>query len=84
MKVDLRKTLFILPNLFTLSSVLCGYYAILILSDQPQSDDFYRAAHSRVYDAILTLWEKNEAIDLITVTEALKAAGALQAELEII
>lgn len=44
MKVDLRKSLFILPNLFTLSSVLCGYYAILILSDRPTSDDFYRAA----------------------------------------
>ena len=44
MKVDLRKTLFILPNLFTLGSVLCGYYAILICSDQPTSDDFYRAA----------------------------------------
>ena len=44
MKVDLRKTLFILPNLFTLSSVLCGYYAILILSSRQTSDDFYRAA----------------------------------------
>lgn len=44
MKVDLKKSLFILPNLFTLSSVLCGYNAILILSDQPNSDDFYRAA----------------------------------------
>jgi CDP-diacylglycerol--serine O-phosphatidyltransferase len=43
-KIDLRKTLFILPNLFTLSSVLCGYYAILILSDRPTNDDFYRAA----------------------------------------
>ena len=44
MRVDLRKSLFILPNLFTLSSVLCGYLAILILSDQPTSDDLYRAA----------------------------------------
>jgi CDP-diacylglycerol--serine O-phosphatidyltransferase len=44
MKVDLKKSLFILPNLFTLSSVFCGYYAILILSDQPTSDDFYRSA----------------------------------------
>jgi len=43
-KVDLKKSLFILPNLFTLSSVFCGYNAILILSDQPTSDDFYRAA----------------------------------------
>ncbi|RLB41331.1 MAG: CDP-diacylglycerol--serine O-phosphatidyltransferase [Deltaproteobacteria bacterium] len=44
MKVDLKKSLFILPNLFTLSSVLCGYYAILILSGQPTGDDFYRSA----------------------------------------
>lgn len=44
MKVDLRKTLFILPNLFTLSSVLCGYYAIVICADQPSGADFYRAA----------------------------------------
>jgi CDP-diacylglycerol--serine O-phosphatidyltransferase len=43
-KVDLKKSLFILPNLFTLSSVLCGYYAILILSGQPTGDDFYRSA----------------------------------------
>lgn len=44
MKVDLKKSLFILPNLFTLSSVLCGYYAILILSERQTADDFYRAA----------------------------------------
>ncbi len=45
MKVDLRKSLFILPNLFTLSSVLCGYYAIL-LSSEAGADEraFYRAA----------------------------------------
>jgi CDP-diacylglycerol--serine O-phosphatidyltransferase len=29
MRVDLRKTLFILPNLFTLSSIFCGFYAML-------------------------------------------------------
>ena len=44
-KVDLSKSLFILPNLFTLSSVLCGFYAILVAS-QPEASgaDFYRAA----------------------------------------
>ncbi len=30
MRVDLRKTLFILPNLFTLSSIFCGFYAMLV------------------------------------------------------
>ena len=44
MRVDLGKSLFILPNLFTLSSVLCGYYAIVICTEQPNSDDLYRAA----------------------------------------
>jgi CDP-diacylglycerol---serine O-phosphatidyltransferase len=43
-KVDLRKSLFILPNLFTLSSVLCGFYAIVICATNPTGDDFYRAA----------------------------------------
>lgn len=42
-KVALRKSLFILPNLFTLSSVLCGYYAVLLSSDGGQ-ESFHRAA----------------------------------------
>lgn len=45
MKVDLRKSLFILPNLFTLSSVLCGFFAILDAANpNATSDDFYRAS----------------------------------------
>ncbi len=44
MKVDLRKSLFILPNLFTLSSIFCGFYAILICAGDPTADDFYRAS----------------------------------------
>lgn len=45
MKVDLRKSLFILPNLFTLSSVLCGFYAILTCTrPDADGDDFYRAS----------------------------------------
>lgn len=44
MKVDLRKTLFILPNLFTLSSVLCGFYAILLGASSPTEESFYRAS----------------------------------------
>ena len=43
--VDLRKSLFILPNLFTLSSVLCGFFAILDAANpSATSDDFYRAS----------------------------------------
>ena len=44
-KVDLRRSLFILPNLFTLSSVLCGFYAVLVCGGpEATDDDYYRAA----------------------------------------
>ena len=44
-RIDLHKTLFVLPNLVTLASVFCGFNAILILS-QPNvsSDTIGRAA----------------------------------------
>ncbi|MEO0322160.1 MAG: CDP-diacylglycerol--serine O-phosphatidyltransferase [Myxococcota bacterium] len=45
MLLDPRKSLFVLPNLFTLSSVLCGFYAILVSANPAAtSDDFYRAS----------------------------------------
>jgi len=43
--VDLRKMLFVLPNLVTLASIFCGFNAIrLVALDNPSVDDFYRAA----------------------------------------
>ena len=49
MRVNLRKVLFILPNLFTLSSIFCGFYAAVLClgatdGSQPTGDDFNRAA----------------------------------------
>ncbi len=44
MRVNLRKTLFILPNLFTLGSLFCGIYSIFLCLGEPDEDDFYRAA----------------------------------------
>jgi CDP-diacylglycerol---serine O-phosphatidyltransferase len=44
-RVDLRKTLFVLPNLITLGSVFCGFNAIrLVAKDNPTENDVYRAA----------------------------------------
>jgi CDP-diacylglycerol---serine O-phosphatidyltransferase len=43
-QVDLRKTLFILPNMITLASVFCGLDAIrLMAQDDPSVDEFYGA-----------------------------------------
>lgn len=35
--------MFVVPNLFTLSSVFCGFYAIVIASDDPGPTQLYRA-----------------------------------------
>jgi CDP-diacylglycerol--serine O-phosphatidyltransferase len=44
-RVDLRKTLFVLPNLITMGSVFCGFNAIrLVARDTPTESDVYRAA----------------------------------------
>src|ERR1043165_8542856 len=44
-RVDLRRTLFVLPNLITLASIFCGFNAIRVVAlDNPTTDDFYRAA----------------------------------------
>jgi CDP-diacylglycerol--serine O-phosphatidyltransferase len=43
-RVNLRKSLFILPNLFTLSSVFCGFYAVLLCGQGANDEDYYRAS----------------------------------------
>jgi CDP-diacylglycerol--serine O-phosphatidyltransferase len=43
-KLDLRKTLFLLPNIITLSSVFCGFDSIRISATATSDDDYYRAS----------------------------------------
>ncbi|MCX8033698.1 MAG: replicative DNA helicase [Thermodesulfovibrio sp.] len=48
--------------------------AIEILSPE----DFYREAHRKIYNSMLELFNKNEPIDLITITEHLRDKGELE------
>lgn len=41
-------------------------------------EDFYRAAHQKIFDVMLNLNDKGKAVDLITVTEELAAAKLLE------
>ncbi len=41
-------------------------------------DSFYKEAHRYIYDAILALSDRNEPVDLITVTEELRKSGKLE------
>ncbi len=42
------------------------------------AEDFYRESHRKIYNAMLELFNKNEPIDLITLTENLKDKGELE------
>jgi len=42
--MNLRKTFFILPNLFTLSSVFCGFFALTLCSGDANIEHLYQAA----------------------------------------
>jgi CDP-diacylglycerol--serine O-phosphatidyltransferase len=43
-KLDLKKTLFLLPNMITLSSIFCGFDSIRMSAAATGDDDFYRAS----------------------------------------
>lgn len=44
-----------------------------------KADDFYREAHRLIFEAMLELFNKNEAVDLVTVTEVLRKNDKLEA-----
>jgi len=43
-RANLRKLMFVLPNLFTVSSIFCGVYSITLSAGESTGDNFYRAA----------------------------------------
>ena len=57
-KLDLRKTLFILPNLITLGGVFCGFNAIrLVAKERPGDEDVYRAAVLLIFAMLFDLMD---------------------------
>ena len=43
-RLDLKKTLFLLPNMITLSSIFCGFDSIRVSASAQVQDDYYLAA----------------------------------------
>jgi replicative DNA helicase len=62
-----------------LGAMLIEREAISRVAEFLQKEDFYREAHRLIYDAIIQLYNKNEAVDLITITEQLKKEDKLEA-----
>jgi len=57
-RLDLRKTLFVLPNLITLGGVFCGFNAIrLVAKERPGDEDLYRAAVLLIFAMLFDLMD---------------------------
>ncbi len=62
-----------------LGSILIEQDAIAKVVEILSPDSFYRDAHKKIFKAALTLYEKGEAVDLVTSAEELRRQGALDA-----
>jgi replicative DNA helicase len=60
-----------------LGSVLIDQAAMLKVIGEVRPADFYRSAHAKIYSAMLSLNEKHEPIDIITVCGKLASEGSL-------
>src|ERR1019366_7833873 len=49
----------------------------LVIEEGLRAEDFYRERHRVIFAAMLGLYERSEAIDTVTVTDALRAGGTL-------
>ncbi|NMA03222.1 MAG: replicative DNA helicase, partial [Clostridiales bacterium] len=62
-----------------LGSMLLDREAIIIVLEILKGSDFYKEAHREIFEAMHGLFDRNEPVDLITLTEELKKQGTLEA-----
>lgn len=61
-----------------IGSMLLDKDAIVKAVDILSAEDFYKDAHRVTFDTIVSMYEKGEPIDLVTVTEQLRRRGSLE------
>ena len=61
-----------------LGAMMLDTEAVAKVEEMLLPQDFYRESHKVVYKAILELTEKNEAVDIVTVTEVLRRESKLE------
>lgn len=61
-----------------LGAMLLDKEAIVKAAEILRPEDFYREAHRLIYGCVLSLFERGEAADLVTVCEELRRQGALE------
>jgi replicative DNA helicase len=60
-----------------LGAILIDADAIVKIADIIRTEDFYDQRHARIYEALLALYEKRAAIDVLTLADQLKGTGFL-------
>src|ERR1700730_11230763 len=50
----------------------------LVIEEGLRSDDFYRDRHGRICEAMLSLYNESEPVDVLTVIDRLRATGKLE------
>ncbi|MFH1611964.1 MAG: replicative DNA helicase [bacterium] len=61
-----------------LGSLMLDKNVIVSVADILSPNDFYRNTHAEIYEAMLNLYEKNEPIDLVSLTNLLKDRNKLE------
>lgn len=61
-----------------LGAILTSPTAYARVADMISAEDFYKPANRHVYDAVRNLYERNEPVDIVTVSEKLKTSGKLE------
>ncbi|MGI5997604.1 MAG: replicative DNA helicase [Lutispora sp.] len=62
-----------------LGAMLLDKEAISAASEILKGDDFYREVHKEIFEAIIDIYNDNNPVDLITLTEKLKGRNTLEA-----
>lgn len=62
-----------------ISAILHDNSTLMDIVDILMPEDFYRSAHQRIFSAMLDLYGRGEPVDLVTLTDALKSKGHLDA-----
>jgi len=61
-----------------LGAMILDKEAILDIVEIIKAEDFYRNAHKEIFDSIMTLYEKNEPVDMVTLGDELASREALE------
>lgn len=62
-----------------LGAMLMGKGSIIVVLEILKPQDFYKEAHREIFESIFDIFNREEPVDLITLTEELKKRGTLDA-----